>query len=91
MNINHKNLINEYRNYLIKMCIRDRLSIICLIITCKLFWNIAIYADEFNTSPDIVLGGEFWLYMNWFKIGASALICILSGISLLNCNNKSKL
>ena len=53
------------------------LSIICLIITCKLFWNIAIYADEFNTSPDIVLGGEFWLYMNWFKIGASALICIL--------------
>lgn len=67
------------------------LSIICLIITCKLFWNIAIYADEFNTSPDIVLGGEFWLYMNWFKIGASALICILSGISLLNCNNKLKL
>ena len=66
------------------------LSIICLIITCKLFWNIAIYADEFNTSPDIVLGGEFWLYMNWIKIGASALICILSGISLLNCNNKSK-
>ena len=58
------------------------LSIICLIITCKLFWNLAIYIDEFNISTDIVLGGEFYLYMNWFKIGALALICILSGINL---------
>ena len=60
-------------------------------INTSIFILSIIYADEFNTSPDIVLGGEFWLYMNWFKIGASALICILSGISLLNCNNKSKL
>lgn len=59
------------------------LSIICLIITCKLFWNLAIYVDKFNTSLDIVLDGEFWLYMNWFKIGALALICILSGVNLL--------
>ena len=58
------------------------LSIICLIITCKLFWNLAIYVDEFNTFPDGVLGGELWLYMNWFKIGALALICILSGVNL---------
>lgn len=58
------------------------LSFISLIISCKLFWNLAIYVDEFNTSPDVVLGGEFWLYMNWFKIGVSVLICILSGINL---------
>lgn len=58
------------------------LSIVCLIISYKLFWNLGIYVDEFNTSPDVVLGGEFWLYMNWFKLGASALICILSGINL---------
>ncbi len=58
------------------------LSFISLIISCKLFWNLAIYVDEFNTSPDVVLGGEFWLYMNWFKIGVSMLICILSGINL---------
>lgn len=58
------------------------LSFISLIISCKLFWNLAIYADEFNTSPDVVLGGEFWLYMNWIKIGISVLICILLGINL---------
>lgn len=61
------------------------LSLICLIITCKLFLNLGIYVDEFNTSPDKVLGGEFWLYMNWFKLGASTLICVLSGINLFNC------
>ena len=58
------------------------LSLICLIISCKLFWNLGIYVDEFNTSPDVVLGGEFWLYMDWLKLGASALICFLSGINL---------
>ncbi|CEJ73071.1 Uncharacterised protein [[Clostridium] sordellii] len=35
------------------------LSLICLIISLKLFLNLAIYADEFHTSPDVVLGGEF--------------------------------
>lgn len=58
------------------------LSLICLIISCKLFLNLSIYADEFNTSPDVVLGGEFWLSMGWLRIGASALICFLSGINL---------
>ncbi len=58
------------------------LSLICLIISYKLFWNLGIYVDEFNTSPDVVLGGEFWLYMNWLRLGISALICILSGINL---------
>nr|WP_304969903.1 DUF6075 family protein [Romboutsia ilealis] len=26
-----------------------------------------MYSDEFNTSPDIVLGGEFWLYYEKLK------------------------
>ncbi|AUN13752.1 hypothetical protein [Paraclostridium sordellii] len=58
------------------------LSLICLIISLKLFLNLAIYADEFNTSPDVVLGGEFWLYMNWLRLVLSGGICVLSGISL---------
>lgn len=58
------------------------LSIISLIISLKLFWNMGIYADEYNTTPSIVCGGEFWLYMDWLRLGANALICILSGISL---------
>ena len=62
------------------------LSIICLIITCKLFWNLSIYADEFNTSPDVLLGGEIWLYMNWFKLIALFLISVLSGLNLFKSN-----
>lgn len=58
------------------------LSLICLIISLKLFWNLAIYTDEFHTSPDLVLGGEFWLYMNWLRLILSGVICVLSGISL---------
>ena len=64
------------------------LSIICLIISTKLFWNIAIYSDEFNTSPDIILGGEFWLNMNWLMFGFITFICVLSGISLFIKNEK---
>lgn len=62
------------------------LSIICLIISLKLFWNIGIYSDEFNTSPEVILGGDFWLYMNWLRLGFIALICILSGINLFSKN-----
>lgn len=58
------------------------LSLICLLISLKLFWNIGIYADEFNTSPDVILGGNLWLIMNWVQLGASVLICALSGVNL---------
>ncbi|MBU3106114.1 hypothetical protein [Clostridium gasigenes] len=63
------------------------LSIICLIISVNLFWNMGIYVDEFNTSPSIILGGDFWNYMNWLKLAFTAVISILSGISLFS-NNK---
>lgn len=62
------------------------LSVICLVISLKLFWNMGIYVDEFNTSPDVVLGGNFWLYMDWLRLGFSTFICVLSGISLFRKN-----
>lgn len=69
------------KNKIINMSIL-LLSIISLIISLKLFWNMGIYVDEFNTSADVVLGGNLWLYMDWLRLGFSALICILSGINL---------
>ena len=69
------------KNKIINMSI-FLLSIISLIISLKLFWNMGIYVDEFNTSADVVLGGNLWLYMDWLRLGFSALICILSGINL---------
>lgn len=58
------------------------LSFISLIISMKLFWNLGIYADEFNTSPDIVLGGGLWLYMDWLRLGLLTIVCLISGINL---------
>ena len=69
------------KNKIVNICI-FLLSIISLIISLKLFWNMGIYVDEFNTSPDVVLGGNLWLYMDWLRLGFSALICLLSGINL---------
>lgn len=59
------------------------LSFICLLISLKIFWNIGIYVDEFNVSPDMILGGNLWLSMDWIRLGALILICILSGCNLL--------
>ena len=69
------------KNKIINMSI-FLLSLISLIISLKLFWNMGIYVDEFNTSADVVLGGNLWLYMDWLRLGFSALICLLSGINL---------
>lgn len=58
------------------------LSLFCLLISLKLFWNMGVYVDEFNTSPDVVLGGDLCLIMDWVRLGASALICVIAGVNL---------
>ena len=59
-----------------KICL-FAVSLLTLLISLKLFWNMGVYVDEAGTSPDKVCGGEFWLYMDWLRllllIGASAL------------------
>jgi len=60
------------------------LSTVSLVISVKLFYNMGIFVDEFNTSPDVITGGEFWLLMDWARLGLSALICLLSGMTLLS-------
>ena len=58
------------------------LSIFCLVVQMKLFWNLGNYVDEHNTSPDVVLGGDIWLTLEWLKLLFIFLIVMLSGISL---------
>lgn len=64
------------------------LSLICLFISIKLFWNMGIYVDEANTSPDVVLGGNLWLIADWARLCILAVISVLSGASLFNKNYK---
>jgi hypothetical protein len=59
------------------------LSLISLVISLKLFWNMGIYADEYGSSPMLVSGGWFWLVMNWLRLGLLFLLCLISGISLI--------
>lgn len=65
-------------------------SLITLLVSMKLFWNMAIFVDEFNTSPSVVLGGDFWLYMEWLKLGLLLVICILSGFQLIRVYRSNK-
>lgn len=61
-------------------------STFILLISLKLFWNMGIFVDEFNTSPAVVCGGSFWLAADWLRLGLSAAAAIASGIRLLNKN-----
>lgn len=58
------------------------LSSVALVISMKLFYNLGIYVDEYNTSPDVVAGSDFWFYMNWLRLFILFLIVIISGVKL---------
>lgn len=57
------------------------ISLLALLISLKLFWNMGVYVDEAGTSPDKVCGGEFWLYMDWLRL---LLLAAISAITLRN-------
>ena len=58
------------------------LGFVSLLISVKLFWNLGIFVDEYNLSPDIVNGGEFWSSMDLVRLLLLFLLCILSGINI---------
>lgn len=64
------------------------LSITSLIISLVLFYNMAIFCDEFNTTPAVVCGGEAELLADWGRLFFLALICLLSFINLFKKENK---
>jgi hypothetical protein len=59
------------------------LSLASLVISFKLFWNMGAYADEYGSSPVLVSGGWFWLYMDWIRQGLLLVLCIISGLRLI--------
>lgn len=59
------------------------LSLVSLMISMKLFYNMGVYVDEANSSLDVVLGGEFWLWMDWIRIAFIAVICLISFVKLI--------
>ncbi|MBO1001107.1 hypothetical protein [Pseudogracilibacillus auburnensis] len=66
------------------------LSLISLLISLKLFWNLGIFVDEHGFSPDIVNGGDFWSSMDWLRLLLLFLLCIVSGIGILKSKQKQE-
>lgn len=64
------------------------LSVLSLLISIKLFWNTAIFVDEYNLSPAIVDGGDFWLSMDWVRLLLLLLLCVLSGIDIFKSDKE---
>ena len=60
------------------------LSLICLIISAKLFYQLGIYVDKTNTSPSVVLGGNFGVWLEWKHLELIGAISVLSGIQLFH-------
>lgn len=64
------------------------LSSISLIISVKVFWNIGIYVDEYNTSPNIVYGSDFCLLMSWLRLFILGVLTLISLIKLFDQEGK---
>jgi len=58
------------------------LSLFTLLISLKLFYNLGLFVDEYNLSPHIVDGGDFWLVMDWLRLFLLFLLCVVSGLSI---------
>lgn len=63
------------------------ISAFVLLISTVLFWNQAIYVDEANTTLAQVLGGDFWLGMDWLLLG---LLGVLTAVSMFSIFSKKK-
>ncbi len=59
------------------------ISAVCLYISLKLFYNMALFADEYNTSPVLICGGWFWLLMSWLRLALLAVVSVASGIKMV--------
>lgn len=58
------------------------LSVISLVISMVLFYNLAIYCDEYNASPAMIYGGNWGLLLEWGNLIILFFICLLAGLRL---------
>lgn len=64
------------------------ISLVCFIISINLFWNLAIFVDEFNANMELVSGGKFWNTMNWLRLGLTGLLTLLTGVNIFIKDNE---
>lgn len=69
--------------FLIFLC-----SLLIFIISANLSYQMGIYVDEYNTTPSIVYGGDFWLMADWFRLALAGIMAVISGIALFRPGRK---
>ena len=58
------------------------LSLIGTIISFQLFYNVAVFADEFATSTINILGGELENILSWVQLLLTTMVTVLSGVHI---------
>lgn len=58
-------------------------SLVSLLISLNLFYNLGLFVDEFNTSPTAVAGGDFWMYMTWLRLLLLFVVVAISGYKMV--------
>lgn len=59
-----------------------------LIISLRLFSNMAVFADENNITPASMVGGSFWNNMDWLRLVLLAAVCVISAIGFCKMGKK---
>lgn len=59
-----------------------------LLISLNLFANVGIYADENNTTPLSVYGGNAALLASWLRLALSGIVTVIFGIELFALSRK---
>ena len=59
------------------------ISAICFGIHSKLMYNTGYFCDDYNLSPDIIYGGNFYLMLNWLEWILLAVICLVLLINFI--------
>lgn len=58
-------------------------GIICFLIYIRLFYNVFVFCDQNNSSPQIVYGGNQYLILSWINIGMLLVLCICLFIKII--------
>lgn len=51
-------------------------GLVCFLIFIKLFYNVFIFCDQNNSTPQIVYGGNQYLILAWINIIMLLVLCV---------------
>jgi len=62
-------------------------SLLCLVVSLKLFWDMTQFVSENNVSPT---GGAFWTSMDLLRQALLFILCFISGLRVIKLLKNKK-